>query len=555
MLTLIKLIHTLNHRIDALRWTSSQPNPSHVKFRLEHQTKIRFQAICAVIALSLGGLGGIETAQAKSLDFAGIRHSLQLFANHPDTPDREGHHQDSRALSNRFSQNSSAMPLGKQISQNPPPTTTPDSRIKLENNLNLPKTGTEVQITNNKSLALQQAIDIAFRNNRDVQAARLAVNRDLSAVSAAQAAQAIQLSLTSTLQNQGSSLITGTPSQSTTSNNSNVQGKLSATYSLLDAGLNGGNVRAAEEQVKFSKLDLTRVEQLVRGNVITAYFDLQAADSSVIIYQASVKDAARSLSDAQLQEKAGVGTKFDILTAEVQLGSANQSLTSALGTQQTARKNLAQLLSVDNNTEFKAADTVKELGTWGYSLEDSIVLAFKNRPEIQQKLVSRNISAQQQIVAAAADSPQVSLFANYTLDKTLSNSNSAQDSYALGAQLSWSFWDGGAARSNSDKQKVNQEIYENNFTTQRNSIRYEIEKSYNSLGTNKKNIATATQSLKKAEESLKLARLRFQAGVGTQTDVIKAQSDLATARGNRITAIINYNRDLSNLRTATVTVE
>ena len=75
---------------------------------------------------------------------------------------------------------------------------------------------------------------------------------------------------------------------------------------------------------------------------------------------------------------------------------------------------------------------------------------------------------------------------------------------------------------------------------------------FNSLGTNKKNIITSTQALKQAEESLKLARLRFQAGVGTQTDVIQAQTELARARGNRITAIVSYNRSLSILRTATV---
>jgi outer membrane protein TolC len=424
-------------------------------------------------------------------------------------------------------------------------------KIELQNDLNPPKTGTEVQITNTKSLTLTDAIEIAFRNNREVQAARLTVDRDLAGIRSAQAAQSVQVGLTSSLQSQGSSLIFGTKSPA----NSNVQGKLSATYTLLDAGLNSGNVRAAEEQVKFDKLDLIRVEQTVLGNVITAYYDLQAADSSVIIYQAAIKDAARSLSDAQLQEKAGMGTKFDVLTAEVQLGTANQNLTTAQGTQQTARKNLAQILSVDNSTEFTAADAMRELGRWGYSLEDSVVLAYKHRPEIQQKLVSRNISEQQQIVAAAADAPQVSLFGNYTLNKTLTNATSASDSYSLGAQLSWSFWDGGAARANSDKQKVSQEIYENQFTTQRNQIRYEVEKAYSSLGTNQKNIITATQSLKKAQESLKLARLRFQAGVGTQTDVIKAQSDLATARGNRITAIINYNRALASLRIATLVVE
>lgn len=70
---------------------------------------------------------------------------------------------------------------------------------------------------------------------------------------------------------------------------------------------------------------------------------------------------------------------------------------------------IAQLLSVDNNTEFVAADTVREQGAWGYSLEDSMVLAYKNRPEVKQQLALRSISQQQQIVAAAANSAQANL--------------------------------------------------------------------------------------------------------------------------------------------------
>jgi outer membrane protein TolC len=491
----------------------------------------------------------METARAKSLDFAGIRQSLQIAATNPARLDR--------ISSATLGQNPITEPPSDRLAQKTPAVSpAPNTRIKIDNNLNLPRTVPEVQITGNKSITLKEAIGIAFRNNREVQAARLTVDRDLTGVKSAQAGQALQVGLTSSLQNQGSTLLIGSQDPAiTAATDTNVQGKLQATYNILDAGLNSSNVRAAEEQVKFSRLDLVRVEQLVRGNVITAYYDLQAADSSVIINQAAVTDATRSLSDAQLQERAGVGTKFDILRAQVQLATANQDLANAQGQQQTARKKIAQILVVDQNTEFTAADSVREVGTWGYSLEDSVILAYKNRPESKQQLVLRNVSQQQQIAAAAGDSAQVNLFANYTLGKSITTATTAQDSYAVGAQLSWSFWDGGAAGARSNKEKVNQEISENQFTTTRNLIRFEVEQAFASLNSNRKNIGTATQALKQAEESLKLARLRFQAGVGTQTDVIQAQTELARARGNRITAILNYNRALASLRTATVLVE
>lgn len=508
-------LHEFLHKQTNLQPRNSKIEPNFVSVK-NRQLAIGFQIIWAIIVLGLGGLGRIEPTQAKSL------------------------------VSDKSSQ---------LLAQITPATPTPSNNTKIQNNLNLPTTGNEVQITGNKSLTLQQAIDIAFRNNRDVQAARLTVNRSQTGISQAQAAQAVQVGLRSTLQNQGSPLIIGTQSQGGNSTGTNVQGSLQATYNILSAGRNQSSVRAAEEQVSFDRLDLIRVEQLIRGQVITAYYDLQAADSSVIINQAAVTDATRSLSDAQLQEKAGVGTKFDILRAQVQLATANQDLTNAQGQQQTARKKIAQLLSVDNNTEFKAADTVRELGAWGYSLADSVVLAYKNRPEVKQQLARRTISQQQQIVAAAADSAQVDLFANYTLGKSLTTSASAQDNYSLGAQLRWDFFDGGSARAGVNRERVNQEIFENQFTTTRNQIRFEVEQAYYSLSSNQKNIATSAQALQQAEESLKLARLRFQAGVGTQTDVIQAQTALARARGSRITAIVNYNRALSSLRVATVLVE
>ncbi|MCY7366919.1 MAG: TolC family protein [Chamaesiphon sp.] len=544
MLILIKLVHTLNQRIDIV---SNRHRFGGASLRKNDRAKMRFQAICAVIALSLAGLGRIEVAQSQSLDFAGIRQSLELTANPQSRPELVKF----QTVTGKLKVNSIAQTTPPPASALPAPT--PTQTETLKNRLDLPSTGAEIQITNTQALTLQETLAIAFRNNRDVQVARLTIERSQAAVTTAQAAQALQVGLTANASNQGAPLFVGS-ANSPNPSSTQLQGGLQATYPLFNAGRDASSVRAAEEQVNFDKLDLLRVEQLLRGNVTTAYYNLQAADSSVIINQASVRDATRSLSDAQLQEKAGVGTKFDILTAQVQLANANQALTTAIGQQFIARKGIAQLLSVSEKTEYKAADPVVEAGTWRYSLEDSIIIAFKNRPEIKQQLVRRNISQKQEIVSAAADSAQGNLFANYNIGKDINSSFSAQDNYSLGLRVSWNFLDGGAARSNVSQQKVNQQISENQLTTARNQIRNDVEQAFSGIGTNRANIATATTALRQSEESLKLARLRFQAGVGTQTDVINAQTVLANARGNRVTAILNYNRALSNLQTATLVV-
>ncbi len=541
--------------------------PARVIPNLESYSVMRFQAICTLFALGLTGVGTVKAASA-SLDLAGSNR--QSSTKEIESSGTE--YRSTLIAKSPIAQTTPTKPTTPPASSTPPTPPTPsaptispasttttdtpnpgNSRGQLKNNLNLPRTGSEVQIVTNRTLTLQDAVNIAFKNNRDVQAARLTVNRSQAAVQEAQAARSVQVGLTGTLANQGNPLFVGTSFAGSNQNSTDIQGRLQATYNVLNAGRDASNVRAAEQQVDFDRLDLLRVEQLTRTNVVTAYYDLQSADSLVIINQASVKDATRSLSDAQLQERAGVGTRFDILRAQVQLATANQDLTNSQGQQRIARRRIAQLLSIDQNTEFTAADPVRELGTWGLSLEDSVILAFKNRPEVKQQLVRRSISEQQQIVAASGDAAQVSLFTNYNIGKSISTSASAQDSYSLGAQLSWNFFDGGAAIARTNQQQVNQEIFENQFISTRNQVRFEVEQAFNNLGTNQRNIITSSQALRQAEESLKLARLRFQAGVGTQTDVIQAQTELARARGNRITAIVNYNRSLSSLRIATIT--
>nr|WP_083866311.1 TolC family protein [Calothrix sp. PCC 6303] len=58
------------------------------------------------------------------------------------------------------------------------------------------------------------------------------------------------------------------------------------------------------------------------------------------------------------------------------------------------------------------------------------------------------------------------------------------------------------------------------------------------------------KSSNEAKEALTLARLRFNAGVGTQTDVIASETELTRSEGNRIRAILDYNRALGGLQRA-----
>ncbi|MDE5090187.1 MAG: TolC family protein, partial [Trichodesmium sp. St16_bin2-tuft] len=94
------------------------------------------------------------------------------------------------------------------------------------------------------------------------------------------------------------------------------------------------------------------------------------------------------------------------------------------------------------------------------------------------------------------------------------------------------------------------EIAETRFEEVRNQIRREVEEAFFSLEASFENISTAELGVEQAKEALRLARLRFQAGVGTQLEVIEQETDLTRAEDNLLRAIIDYNRSLSELQRA-----
>lgn len=428
------------------------------------------------------------------------------------------------------------------------------------NPLLFPTQSQEVQVKAIEPITLEQALELAQRNSRDLQIARITLQRNQSTLREALAAEfpTAGLGATFTRSDSASSKLQNAAAQANNpllantndSISSSVNTTVQLSYNLFTAGSRSANIRAAEQQVRFQQLQIELTAQTLRQSVTRAYYSLQQADAQVEISRAAVTDAAQSLRDAQLLEQAGLGTRFEVLQAQVTLSNAQQDLTTALSQQRIARRQIVQLLSLAQQTEVSAADPIEVAGNWELSLEQSIVLAYKNRAELEQQLVRRDIGEQQRIIALASVRPQANLTASYNLLGSLKDDFGPRDGLSLAANLQWNFFDGGAARARAQQARADIALAETNFAIQRNQVRFDVEQAFFSLNSNARNIQTASFALVQAQESLRLARLRFQAGVGTQTDVINQQTALTQARGNRLNAILNYNRALVDLQRA-----
>ncbi|MBG1261337.1 TolC family protein [Nostoc commune] len=432
----------------------------------------------------------------------------------------------------------------------------PQNLIPSSNPLQFPTKPEEVRLQGNQPISLAQALELARRNNRDLQVSLLELERNRAALREAQAALLPTLnvntdvtrsqSASSQLQDElsGRNGLLSNQDQPSTS----FSGQAQLSYNIYTSGRVQASVRAAEEQVRFNELAVETQSETIRLNVATDYYNLQQADEQVRIAQSAVQNSEASLRDAEALERAGVGTRFDVLRSQVNLANAQQNLTNGRSQQEISRRQLATRISLPQAINISAADPVQLAGLWNPTLEQSIVLAYQNRPELQQQLAQRNTFEQQRKQALGELGPQVSLVASYDLLDQFNDNASITDGYSFGVRASLNLFDGGAARARADQSRVNIAIAETQFAEQRNQIRFQVEEAYSTQQSSLANVQTANTALEQAREALRLSRLRFQAGVGTQTDVINSENDLTQAEGNRVTAILDYNRALARLQ-------
>jgi OMF family outer membrane factor len=433
--------------------------------------------------------------------------------------------------------------------------------------LALPDRPRQVRITQLRPLSLDQVEILAEVNNPDLKAIASQVEQAQSNLRAKIALWYPQLGFNTSsfpIYTSGPDFTTGT--DTVTLGIWRMQAALQASWALIDP-TRTPQIAIARDQFEKAKNQYLIGLRDLRLQASLAYFDLQTADNQVQIGQEGVRASLVSLRDARARFQAGVATKLEVLEAETQLARDQQLLTTALlsGTpnqpgQATARRALAALLDLPQDVTPTAADPARVIGTWLPSLQESIVASFAFREELDQILLDISIANSSANVELGRVQPFLRIVNNFGFGNSLTYNFSSSTTppitrwnvdNAVGLNLNWTIYDGGSSQANYRGQK--QKAQENRFlfAQRRNTIRADVERSFYELDKNNRNILTTSREVISTRESLRLARLRFQAGVTTQREVVDTQRDLTQAEVRYSNAISDYNRALVELRRRT----
>jgi outer membrane protein TolC len=287
-----------------------------------------------------------------------------------------------------------------------------------------------------------------------------------------------------------------------------------AAYPALDAVK--ASYRAAE-----AGLDVSEAGVLV--SVARAYLACAVSDEVLGARRSSIELAQGTLKNAETRQAAGTVTKVDVDRAQLALVRAQQFEREAAFAKEQSYRALGTLIGVEGPFEIQP-----EIPAGPLPDANDVQMALHLRPEFRAFEMSAQSYEAQRKAQAWRWAPTLSAFGSarvFNYDNFVGQNHA----WAVGAQLDWALFDGGAR--DAQRHLAAAELLEAQARAEvlRESIRDDLANGRGQLETKKRGVEAAQRSVELAKETLELVRVQYEAGVGTQLDLLQAQDAVVEA--------------------------
>ena len=288
----------------------------------------------------------------------------------------------------------------------------------------------------------------------------------------------------------------------------------------------------------------------MRSTVTNGYYTVLQADDMQVLARESVARLEEHLKNVKAQYDVGVVAKVDVLRSEVELANAQQNLIKAENAYKISEANFNKIIGMPLETNLFLEDTLNYV-PYDKDLEYCLDYASKNRPELEQAKQGVEAARGQVRAARSGYQPQISAVASQNFGTSDAHWPADEESnWTVGVQASLTIFDTGVTRSKAHAAKANYFSAEESYRDTVDAVMLDVRSQYLNLREAEKRISTTEVAVSQAEEDYRIAQLRYQAGVGTNTDVLDAQVALTDAQTNYLQSVYDYNISKTNLETA-----
>ncbi len=314
---------------------------------------------------------------------------------------------------------------------------------------------------------------------------------------------------------------------------------LRVRYTLFDSGERRAQYRSALARQGVAEEEKARITQDLVLGVYQGFYGVAAAMETFTVAEKNLNRAKDHLRLAKERNAVGAVSRADVLRVQVETSNAELALVRAESLIQISKGSLNTIMGLAVESPLALEIKGEEIISPDFrNLSKALDQAIRNRPEI--KAAKKRIEALKGGVEAAksAFGPKVRAEGSYGRRDT--DFFPQDEEWLAGVSIEWPLFTGFYRQHHLARTKV--EVLKEEAETKQLllKVRQEVWTAHNKFKEAYEAVQATKVLVQDAQESMRLAKERYEAGAGTVTDLLDSQTALARALASQVEAGWDY---------------
>lgn len=407
-----------------------------------------------------------------------------------------------------------------------------------------------------RTIDLQEAVNIALENNRDIQIAKYDLEAAESGIkevtggffpeisASGQYTRNVKKPVIFLGDGMGFPGANGGGSIEVGSNNS-YQAGLNASLPLYSRQLLKSRETATQGR-NLSEVDLQNRKNAVVADVKGAFYTILLAREVRDVTEQRIENAEKQFEDVKRMEAEGLATEYDVLVAEVELENLRPELIQAVDDLENAELQLKNIMGVVDEQPITVNGTLQpaNLEELEHQRDQLLRNIYSNNYQLRLLDSQINLSRTNVELEQASLYPTISAFGNYqyqTEDDTFDlGEYDWVNTAAIGLSVQIPIFSGNSRRERVTQARIGVKQAEEQRSAAEEALFTEFQSVANRLDQIKQRIEASERAIQQAERAYQLSQMRFEQGLGTQIEINNSELAYTTSQFNQLQAYYDY---------------
>jgi outer membrane protein len=319
----------------------------------------------------------------------------------------------------------------------------------------------------------------------------------------------------------------------------NFQTRMDAQWRLFDSGQTAFHQRSAKRLVTAADFETEQARQDLILEVVRAYYGVLVLKENAKAADEAVKTAGSSAQRMETMHKAGLLVDSDLLSAKVFVSQMKDRQIRAQNDLAVAEMQLAREMEMTLDTPAEPSATLTEPGMPAKTIEEWAHIALEHRPGLRAAQLQETAMGDETKAAKAEFGPKIGLFGSAERDAMPLGGPSGTN-WTAGARLEFNVFAGGAQKARLAEAAANASKAKHNVEWFRSGVQLEVRKAYLDGNAAAQRAASARDAAEQAKESLRIVQNRYEAGLTTVTELLRAQAAQLDATTGYLAALQDW---------------